>query len=239
MNDREALVRWRLVLGSDAEQGLGCGLDGVNAGRDRALGYLYNREYRPGRNVRGTGPGADPGGQGNGQQSNERSAGLGDSQLSVPEWINEVHELFPKRTIERLERDALERYQISELVTNPDLLARAQPSETLLKAVLQTKHLMNQEVLNLARQLVRKVIDQLLEKLARPVRQVFLGARDRRNRSPQRVAKNFDPRTDRQAKSGQLVSRRREVVHSHAVLLLAHSPAGRPLAGDRGGGRVG
>src|SRR5262249_46671501 len=65
----------------------------------------------------------------------------------------------------------------------------------LLKAVLQTKHLMNQEVLNLARQLVRKVIEQLMEKLARPVRQVFLGPRDRRNRSHMRVAKNFDPRT--------------------------------------------
>jgi hypothetical protein len=186
MTDRESLVRWRLVLGQDAEQGLGCGLDGINAGRDRALGYLYNREYRPGRNVRG------PGG---GESSRERGAGLGDSQLSVPEWINEVHELFPRRTIERLERDALERYDIQELVTNPELLARAQPSQTLLKAVLQTKHLMSQEVLNLARGLVRKVIEQLMEKLSRPVRQVFLGARDRRNRSPMRVAKNFDPRT--------------------------------------------
>jgi Mg-chelatase subunit ChlD len=192
MTDREAMVRWRLVLGSDAEQGLGCGLDGVDAGRDRTLGYLYNREYRPGRNVRG-GQGAS--GQGSGDSSKERSGGLEDSQLSIPEWINQVHELFPKRTIERLERDALERYNLQELVTNPDLLARAQPSPTLLKAVLQTKHLMNQEVLNLARQLVRKVIEQLLEKLARPVRQVFLGARDRRNRSQMRVAKNFDPRT--------------------------------------------
>jgi hypothetical protein len=118
-----------------------------------------------------------------------------DSQLSVPEWINQVHELFPKRTIERIERDALERYQIQELVTNPDLLARAQPSPSLLKAVLHTKHLMNQELLALARQLVRKVIEQLMEKLARPVRQVFLGARDRRRRSFLPVAKNFDART--------------------------------------------
>jgi hypothetical protein len=195
MNNREAMVRWRLVLGSDAEQGLGCGLDGMNAGRDRALGYLYNREYRPGRNVRGGGGmGGSGGGMGGGAGA-ERSAGLGDSELSVPDWINQVHELFPKRTIERLERDALERYNLQELVTNPDLLARAQPSETLLRAVLQTKHLMNQEVLNLARQLVRKVIEQLMEKLARPMRQVFLGARDRRHRSHLRVAKNFDART--------------------------------------------
>jgi hypothetical protein len=180
MNPRESLVRWRLVLGSDAEQGLGCGLEGVEARRDGALSYLYNREYKAGRNVRPAG---------------DRKGSLDASALTVPDWINAVHELFPKRTIERIEKDALERYQLQEMVTNPDLLARAQPSQTLLKAVLHTKHLMNQEVLALARTLVRKVIEQLMEKLARPVRSFFLGAADRRRRSLLKVAKNFDART--------------------------------------------
>src|SRR5262249_52588289 len=179
MEPRESLVRWRLVLGADAEQGLGCGLDGDDANRDGALDFLYSREYGAGRNPR-CGP---------------RSGGLEDSALTVPDWINAVHTLFPRRTIERIEKDALERYQIQELVTNPDLLSRAQPSQTLLKAVLHTKHLMNQEVLALARTLVRKVVEQLMEKLARPVRSVFLGAADRRRRSLLKVAKNFDART--------------------------------------------
>jgi hypothetical protein len=182
MNPRESLIRWRLVLGSDAEQGLGCGLEGIEAQRDQALGFLYNREYGSRRNVRQQNP-------------TDRRGGQEDSRLNVPEWINAVHTLFPRRTIERIEKDALERYQIQELVTNPDLLARAQPSQTLLKAILHTKHLMNQDVLAMARTLVRKVIEQLLEKLARPVRSVFLGAADRRRRSHMKVAKNFDART--------------------------------------------
>jgi hypothetical protein len=182
MNPRESLTRWRLVLGNDAEQGLGCGLEGVQAQRDQVLGFLYNREYGARRNVRQ-------------QRSTDRRGGQEDSQLNVPEWINAVHTLFPRRTIERIEKDALERYQIQELVTNADLLARAQPSQTLLKAVLHTKHLMNQEVLAMARTLVRKVVEQLMEKLARPVRSVFLGAADRRRRSHMKVAKNFDART--------------------------------------------
>lgn len=181
MNPRESLIRWRLVLGADAEQGLGCGLDGGDARRDGALGYLYNREYRAGRNVR-PGRGGGPG-------------SLDPSALTVPEWINAVHELFPRRTIERIEKDALERYRLEEMVTNPDLLARAQPSPTLLKAVLHTKHLMNQQVLALARDLVRKVVEQLMERLARRVRSPFLGAIDRRRRSLMRVAKNFDARS--------------------------------------------
>src|SRR5262249_40061519 len=84
---------------------------------------------------------------------------------------------------------------LRELVTNPDLLARAQPSQALLKAVLHTKHLMNQEVLAVARTLVRKVIEQLMEKLARPLRAVFLGAADRRRRSHRKVARTSDART--------------------------------------------
>jgi hypothetical protein len=188
----EGLMRWRLVLGADAEQGLGCGLGGGDASRDRALGFLYDREYGPGRNVRGSG---QMGGSRGDQRGGDRRGSLDDSALSVPEWINEVHTLFPRRTIERLEKDALERYNLQELVTNADLLRRAQPSQTLLKAVLHTKHLMNQQVLAVARTLVRKVIEQLMEKLARPVRSVFLGAADRRRRSHLRVAKNFDART--------------------------------------------
>ena len=188
MTPREALTRWRLLLGAEAEQGLGCGLGGQEAQQDAALDFLYGREYGQGRNVRGRG------GSGRGQagSSDDRTGGLGDSAMSVPDWLNAIHELFPKRTIERLEKDALERYGLNEMVTNPELLARAQPSPTLLKAVLQTKHLMNQEVLALARELVRKVIEQLLEKLARPVRAVFHGSADRRRRSFLKVAKNFD-----------------------------------------------
>lgn len=180
MNDRKRLVRWRLVMGAGAEDALGCSLEGEAAAQDRALAYLYDREYGPARDVR---------------RSDKRQGNLGDSALTVPEWINQIHELFPKRTIERVEKDALERYKLDEMVTNPKVLARAQPSLSLLKAVLHTKHLMNQEVLAIARQMVRRVVEELMEKLARPMQSIFLGALDRRRRSTLRVAKNFDART--------------------------------------------
>ena len=170
------MARWRLMLGAGTEDVFGDVPDEL-AEVEQAVGFLYDREYGPGRNVRTDG---------------ERSGSLDPSMLTVPEWINKVHELFPQRTIERLEKDALERYKMEEMVTNPDLLSRAQPSQTLLKAVLRTKHLMNQDVLAIARLLVRKVVEQLMEKLAREVRNPFTGALDRNRRSPLKVAKNFD-----------------------------------------------
>ncbi len=173
-------LRWRLVLGAGTEDLLG-GLpqEGSWAEKEAALAYLYDREYGPGRNTR-----AQSGGAGT----------LDPSNLSVPDWINAIHELFPQRVIERIEKDGLERYGLEEMVTNPALLARAQPSQTLLRAVLRTKHLMNPEVLALARMLVQKVVQALLEKLATQVQSPFLGAPLRR-RSYLKVAKNFDVAT--------------------------------------------
>jgi Mg-chelatase subunit ChlD len=173
----ERLARWRLVMGAGSEQLCG-GLDGDDARRDACLGFLYDREYGGRRNVRG--------------DALSQRGSLDESHLTVPEWINHIHELFPKKTIERLERDALERYQLEEMVTNPEVLARAKPNPTLLKAVLRTKHLMNQEVLKAAQHLVRQVIEELMKTLAREVHTAFLGSLDRRRRSLLKIAKNFD-----------------------------------------------
>lgn len=153
------LQRWRLILGEAAETTL-CGLDGNARQIDHALEWLYGRD--PERLQRG-----------------ERSGGLGGSNLTTPEWINSIHTLFPQQVIERLESDAVLRYGIEDVVTNLDVLERMQPSESLLRAVLHTKHLMNPEVLAAARRIVRQVVEEIMARLAKEVRQAFSGVRDR------------------------------------------------------------
>ncbi|EEQ8793299.1 VWA domain-containing protein [Escherichia coli] len=166
------LQRWRLILGEAAETTL-CGLDDNARQIDHALEWLYGRD--PERLQRG-----------------ERSGGLGGSNLTTPEWINSIHTLFPQQVIERLESDAVLRYGIEDVVTNLDVLERMQPSESLLRAVLHTKHLMNPEVLAAARQIVRQVVEEIMARLAKEVRQAFSGVRDRRRRSLIPLARNFD-----------------------------------------------
>lgn len=178
------LARWRLVLGEPADESCGR-LEGDTLAMDDALEWLYGREPGAGeREVRGQ--------RGRGAASGQREAGLGPSALSVPDWISEVQRLFPKETIERLERDAAVRYRIDEVVTSPEVLARVEPSPALLEAVLRTKHLMSPTVLALARQLVEKVVRQLLDKMAKEVRQAFGGTLDRRRRSALKIARNLD-----------------------------------------------
>ncbi|OJP74565.1 hypothetical protein BK346_01635 [Escherichia coli] len=166
------LQRWRLILGEAAETTL-CGLDDNARQIDHALEWLYGRD--PERLQRG-----------------ERSGGLGGSNLTTPEWINSIHTLFPQQVIERLESDAVLRYGIEDVVTNLDVLERMQPSESLLRAVLHTKYLMNPEVLAAARRIVCQVVEEIMARLAKEVRQAFSGVRDRRRRSFIPLARNFD-----------------------------------------------
>ena len=166
------LERWRLILGEAAESA--CGALGPQAAEaDAALEWLYGRD--PDRGER-----------------DERGAGLGPSSLSTPDWINDIQTLFPKDVIERLETDAVERFGIDEVVTNLEVLARITPSESLLRAVLHTKHLMNPEVLGAARKLVAEVVRRIMEQLDTEVRRAFSGTRDRRQRSQLKIASNFD-----------------------------------------------
>jgi VWA domain containing CoxE-like protein len=189
MNNSDRMkLRWRLMLGQTTQDLLG-GVGDEWQDREAAIGFLYDREQQ-GRNVRG-----DSASQTLRERDKNRHGSLDPSNLTVPDWINAIHELFPQKTIERLEKDALERYQLEEMVTNPAVLSRVQPSATLLKAVLRTKHLMNQEVLAIARDLVRKVVEALIAKLARPVRYPFFGSRNRQQRSYLKIAKNFDAAT--------------------------------------------
>lgn len=173
----DALTRWRLVLGEAADgacRAAGGALAGETLAMDAALDWLYGREEEDGtRNI-------------------ARQGGRGGSALTTPQWINDIHRLFPKETIERLERDAIERYAIDDVVTNPDVLARAEPNETLLKAVLRTKHLMSPDILVLARKLVQEVVRQLMEKLSRELTLAFSGVVDRRRHSRFRIASDLD-----------------------------------------------
>ncbi|MFF9350557.1 VWA domain-containing protein [Streptomyces sp. NPDC014734] len=172
------LERWRLLLGSAAERHTGPPSPAA-AGRDAALDWLYGRDpdlARRGVRRSGTTP---------------RTGGDGPSALTTIDWLDDIHRLFPKETVERLERDAVERYAIQEIVTDPAVLERVEPSPTLLRAVLRTKHLMNPEVLRLARRIVESVVAQLLARLRPEVRRALHGNRSHR---PSRIplARDFD-----------------------------------------------
>lgn len=175
--DSGQLNRWRLILGGYAKDRIGFSGNAPLAGGisymdlEEALDFLYNREQ--GEDVR-------------------REGGTGASRLTAVTWITRIRRLFPKETVEILERHALERYGMTELLTDKEVLQKLEPNQELLKTILQLKHLMKGEVLDTARRIVRKVAQEIAEQLNRDLRRSLLGKIDRSQTSPVRSIKNLD-----------------------------------------------
>ena len=175
------LDRWRLILGRYAEQrlplgGKGGGGQGQSGRMDRALEYLYGREY-----------------QGRGLRKDQPHGSLSGSQPTLVTWLSEVRELFPKETVEVIEKHALDRYGMTELITDPQTLERLEPSQELLRTLLALRGHLKGEVLTLARRIIRRVVEDLRRRLESEVRRVLSGRINRFRHSPLAVAQNFDP----------------------------------------------
>ncbi len=179
MSDGAVLNRWRLVLGRDADSALPLSEQRL-VRMDDVLDFLYHREA--GEDVR----------------PEDRQGGQGESCLTVPDWLREVRELFPRETAEILQRHALDRYKMTELLTNREVLERMEPNAELLKTVLSLKSMMKGPVLDAARYVVQRVVEQLTKKLEQDIQRSALGKIDRRSRSSVRSIRNLDlPRTIR------------------------------------------
>lgn len=174
VTDGAALNRWRLILGKNAEQQLH-----LESGRllriDNALDFLYGREA-----------GADV------RDERDPQGGHGSSQLTVAHWLSEVRTLFPQETAEVLQRHALDRYQLTELLTDREVLEKMEPNQALLETVLSLKHIMKGPVLDAARRIVSRVVAQLMEKMRSEVQRSALGKIDRSSRSSVRSLRNLD-----------------------------------------------
>jgi len=175
------LERWRLVLGRFAKQQLPASLSGQQQRMEAALDYLYSREYR-GRGLR---------------ESDESGARGGDeaSQFTIPQWLSEVRTLFPQETIEIIEKHALDRYDMKELVTDAQTLAKLEPNLSLLKTLLSFRGHLKGAVLDEARRIIRHVVEEIRKRWESEVRQALAGKLNRFRHSPLKVAQNFDWRT--------------------------------------------
>ena len=87
-DEQEILNRWRLVLGKYAADQIpfeGGSLKMMEM--EEVLDYLYSREYGEEQEIR-----------------EDRKGGSGASQLTVPHWLTKIKTLFPRNTVEIMER---------------------------------------------------------------------------------------------------------------------------------------
>jgi Mg-chelatase subunit ChlD len=198
--DADTLRRWRLVLGAAAGEGLGGGgLNQADLQRDQALGYLYDREHDARYDA----------------QRPDRSGGVARADPAAVAWLGKVRTLFPQTAAEVLQRDALERYQLHGLLSDPELLDTLAPSMDLVRILLGLRHMLPPAVLAKARQMVAKVVAELEARLAPRALSAFAARRQQHARGGRPRLADLDwPRTMRhnlrhyQPDTGQLVVER-------------------------------
>jgi Mg-chelatase subunit ChlD len=165
MTDPDRLRRWRLVLGGE-DDGTGATLTGADLARDRALDALY------------------------GTRADDRGSGLGASAPRVARWLGDVRELFPSSVVRVMQRDAMDRLGLHELLLEPELLGTVEPDVHLVGTLLSLGGVIPERSRETARAVVRQVVEDVERRLEQPTRAAVTGALHRaaRTRRPRRPA---------------------------------------------------
>ncbi|RKR92417.1 VWA domain containing CoxE-like protein [Micromonospora pisi] len=162
--DEERLRRWRLVLGGAADGP--CGQPtGADAGMDAALAALY-----------------DSAGDADGGQNRQRSAGLSASAPRVARWLGDIREYFPSTVVQVMQADAIERLNLTSLLLEPEMLTAVEPDVHLVGTLLSLNRVMPDKTKDLARQVVRRVVEELERRVAQRTRAAVTGALNRATR---------------------------------------------------------
>jgi Mg-chelatase subunit ChlD len=156
------LQRWRMVLGSEAENSCGAAEGGLRE-IELALAALYEPD-------------------GAADLSRGGRGGRGDSRPNVARWLGDIRNYFPSSVVQVMQRDAMERLNLREMLLQPEMLENAQPDVHLVANLLALASVIPEGTRETARQVVRTVVDQLMDKLQDPLRSAVSGALDRSQR---------------------------------------------------------
>ena len=157
--EEEYLKRWRLILGGNEADGTGITLTQEEQRIDQSLEAVYD---------------------------SDRRGGLGSSAPKVSRWLGDIREFFPQTVVQVIQCDAIKRLNITSLLTEKEMLETVVPDVHLVATLMSLSRVIPEKNKDMARQVVRKVVDELLRKLSAPTQQAVTGALNRsaRRRNP-------------------------------------------------------
>lgn len=157
--EEELLKRWRLILGGDEADGTGVRLNLEEQRIDHSLEAVYD---------------------------SDRRGGLGSSAPKVSRWLGDIREFFPQTVVQVIQRDAIKRLNLTSLLTEKEMLETVVPDVHLVATLMSLSRVIPEKNKEMARQVVRKVVEELLRKLSAPTQQAVTGALNRysRRRNP-------------------------------------------------------
>ncbi|HET8583551.1 MAG TPA: VWA domain-containing protein [Jatrophihabitans sp.] len=177
----QRLRRWRLLLGSAAEAGLATGFAETGAAggllgkddraMDAALAALYDQD---------------------GPDSPTRTAGLGASAPSVARWLGDIRTYFPSSVVQIMQRDAIDRLNLKQLLLEPEILSSIEPDVHLVGTLLGLNRLLPERTKATAREVVAKLVADIEKRIANRTRSAVAGALNRAARSRRPKLRDID-----------------------------------------------
>ncbi|RPJ36616.1 MAG: VWA domain-containing protein [Chloroflexi bacterium] len=155
-SEDERLRRWRLVLGGGETDGLNITLSGIDQRIDHSLKALYD---------------------------SERKGGLGSSAPYVARWLGDIRSYFPAPVVRVLQKDALERLNLRQMLLEPEFLEAVEPDVHLVSTLISLKSVLPAKTKESAQRVVRQVVEELRRRLTNATRQAVLGALNKAGRN--------------------------------------------------------
>ncbi|WP_291914843.1 VWA domain-containing protein [Chitinophaga sp. CB10] len=152
MHNENELRKWRMILGSDKNDGTGCQLSPTDLRIDQTLEALYDHQ---------------------------RQGGLGPSSPNVSRWLGDIRSFFPASVVKVMQQDALKRLHLTQLLLEKEILEHADADVHLVATLLSLSRVIPEKTKSTARMVVQKVVDELLRKWQQPMQQAISGALSR------------------------------------------------------------
>jgi Mg-chelatase subunit ChlD len=171
----ERMRRWRLLLGNAASSSLGYGAGERSLGRDdaaidAALAGVYDEPDAKGR----------------------RPGGLDGSAPKVARWLGDIRSYFPSSVVEVMQKDAIERLNLTRLLFEPEVLASVTADIHLVGTLMSLKGLVPETSKATARGVVAKVVAEVEKRVADRTRSAVSGALNRASRTQRPKLRDID-----------------------------------------------
>jgi len=154
--EEEQLKRWRLILGKETEDQLPTDFGKLEKDIDKTLEALYE---------------------------SDRKGGLGPSSPNVSRWLGDIREYFPQSVVRVMQQDALKKLNLSQMLTEPEMLEAVVPDVHLVANLMSLGSVIPEKTKDTARQVVKQVVDELMQKLSAPMQQAVSGSLNRSTRN--------------------------------------------------------
>ncbi len=155
MSTDDKLRKWRMILGGENNDGTGFILEDVDLSMDKTLQALYD---------------------------SDKQGGLGPSSPNVSRWLGDIRTFFPSSVVQIMQQDALKRLNLTQMLFEKETLENVEPDVHLVATLMTLSKVIPNKTKDTARQVVKKVVDELIKRLAQPTREAIIGSLNRSTR---------------------------------------------------------